>query len=91
MPLSSSNVDRRIPEALSTSRKRNLSSKANTFPMPAGIAALLALHAVRRYAALPYGGALIIYDRVTDVFHGRASTRGVRERSGLMSASDRLC
>jgi hypothetical protein len=66
MPLSSSNVDRRIPEALSTSRKRNLSSKASTFPMPAGIAALLALHAVRRYAALPYGGALMISDSVID-------------------------
>jgi hypothetical protein len=28
-------VDRRIPEALNTSRERNLSSRASTFPMPA--------------------------------------------------------
>jgi hypothetical protein len=34
MPLSSSSVDRRIPEALSTSRERNLILKARSFPMP---------------------------------------------------------
>src|SRR5258708_11180028 len=49
MPLSSSSVDRRIPEALSTSRKRNLIVEGQHLPdAGAAIAAYLAPRAVRR-------------------------------------------
>jgi hypothetical protein len=48
MPLSSNSVDRRVPEALSTSRKRDLIVEGQHLPDCRGNRFALALHAVRR-------------------------------------------